>query len=673
MVNEESAVTGDTPLPQEGRRRVVIEGVWPEIDGGRFAAKRVVGEKFVVQADVFGDGHDEVTALLLYRHHSEDQWHKTPMRPLGNDRWEGFFVPQEIGAYLYTLAGRVDHFETWKHDLAKKLDAGRDLKVDILIGVAMIEGAAERGGEDGEKLLGYAERLKETPDDPSALAVASEELLGELMAIHHDPKLVTHYDKELRLTVDRERALFSAWYEFFPRSVCSDGDGHGTFAECEKLLPEIARMGFDIVYFPPIHPIGLTFRKGKNNSTTAVEGDPGSPWAIGAPDGGHKDVHPELGSVEDFEKFITAAAGYGIEVAMDIAFQASPDHPYVREHAAWFRWRPDGTVQYAENPPKKYQDIIPFDFESPEWRTMWSELTDVFRFWIERGITVFRVDNPHTKAFGFWEWAIGEIKRDYPEVIFLSEAFTRPKVMYRLAKLGFSQSYTYFSWRNTAAEMEQYLKELTRAPVRDFFRPNFWPNTPDILPEFLQYGGKPAFVIRFILASTLSASYGIYGPPFELFVHQAVPGKEEYLDSEKYEVRCWDWDDPRHMRDLIAAVNAVRRENPALQSTWNVRFCRCENDNILAYIKATEDRSNILLVTVSFDPFKAQSGRVRLPLDELGIVPGHPFLVHDLLSGENSIWHGEWNEIELSPHAMPARIFRLRPRLRREQDFDYFM
>jgi starch synthase (maltosyl-transferring) len=673
MPNTEEPEGARAPFPEEGRRRVVIEGVWPEIDAGRFAAKRVVGEKIVVQADIFVDGHDEVAALLLYRHQSELQWHKTAMRPLVNDRWEGSFAPTEIGPYLYTLAARVDHFTTWKHDLVKKSEAGRFIKIDILIGVEMIEEAAARAGDDDEILRRYAERLREAPDDPSALAIASEELLAELMAIHHDPNQVTHYGRELRLTVDRKRALFSAWYEFFPRSVCSEEGAHGSFSDCEKLLPEIARMGFDIVYFPPIHPIGLTHRKGKNNSTKAAEGDPGSPWAIGSPDGGHKEVHPDLGSLEEFEQFIAAAASYGIEVAMDIAFQASPDHPYVRQHPAWFRWRPDGTVQYAENPPKKYEDIIPFDFESPEWQGMWSELTDVFRFWVERGITIFRVDNPHTKAFGFWEWAIGEIKRDYPEVIFLSEAFTRPKVMYRLAKLGFSQSYTYFSWRNTAREMEQYLKELTSAPVRDFFRPNFWPNTPDILPEFLQYGGKPAFVIRFILASTLSASYGIYGPPFELFLNRAVPGKEEYIDSEKYEVKCWDWDDPRHMRDLIAAVNAIRRENPALQTTWNVRFCRSENDNILAFIKATEDSSNILLVTVSFDPFKPQSGRIRLPLDELGIVPGHPFLVHDLLSGENSIWHGDWNEVELSPQAMPARIFHLRPRLRREQDFDYFM
>jgi starch synthase (maltosyl-transferring) len=661
------------PFPEDGRRRAVIEGVAPEIDGGRYPAKRVIGEKIVVQADIFADGHDQVAALLLYRHESEQQWHKVPMRSLVNDRWEADFTPAELGMYFYTLEARIDHFATWGKDLVKRYGAGRFVKIDLMIGVQMIEETAARAGADAAALRGWAERLRGAPDEAAALAVAGEEPLAQLMAIHHDPVLVTRYGKELRLAVDPPRALFSTWYELFPRSCCPEGSGHGTFAECERLLPELARMGFDVVYFPPVHPIGLTHRKGRNNRTTADPGDPGSPWAIGAPEGGHKEIHPDLGTVEDFDRFVAAARGYGIEVALDIAFQASPDHPWVRQHPPWFRWRPDGTVQYAENPPKKYEDIIPFDFESGDWRGLWEELGDVFRFWIGRGVRIFRVDNPHTKAFAFWEWAIAGIKRDHPDVIFLSEAFTRPKVMYRLAKLGFSQSYTYFSWRNTRRELEEYLTELTRPPVREFFRPNFWPNTPDILPEFLQYGGKPAFVIRFVLAATLSASCGIYGPPFELFLNQAVPGKEEYLDSEKYEIRCWDWRDPRHMRDLIAAVNRIRRENPALQTTWNVRFCQTENDNIIAYVKATEDRSNILLVTVSFDPFHPQAGRLRVPLEELGIVPGHPYLAHDLLTGENNIWHGDWNRVELSPHEMPARIFRLRPRLRREEDFDYFM
>ncbi|MBE0598044.1 MAG: alpha-1,4-glucan--maltose-1-phosphate maltosyltransferase [Desulfuromonadales bacterium] len=662
-----------TPLPENGRCRVVIEGVTPEIDCGRYPAKRVVEEKLTVQADIFADGHDQVAALLLYRYQGEHQWHKVLMRPLGNDRWEADFTPSELGYYRFTIEGRIDHFLTWKKDLVKKYDSGQFLQIDLLIGAELIEAAAARAGADAERLLPFAGRLRDAPDDSSALAVAGEPELEQLMAIHYDPALVSRYGRELRVSVDRQQALFSAWYELFPRSVSPSEGGHGTFRDCEQLLPEIARMGFDVVYFPPIHPIGLTHRKGKNNSTRAEPGDPGSPWAIGAPEGGHKEIHPDLGTLDDFAHFIAAAAGYGLEVAMDIAFQASPDHPYVRHQPEWFRWRPDGTVQYAENPPKKYEDIIPFDFESAQWPEMWRELCDVFRFWIGQGVRIFRVDNPHTKAFGFWEWAIAEIKGDHPEVIFLAEAFTRPKVMYRLAKLGFSQSYTYFSWRNTPAEMEQYIQELTRGEVREFFRPNFWPNTPDILPEFLQYGGRPAFIIRFILAATLSASYGIYGPPFELFVNRAVPGKEEYLDSEKYEIRPWDWDDPRQMRQLIAAVNRLRRDNPALQNTWNVTFCQSDNDHILAYLKATEDRSNLLLVVVSFDPFHPQAGRIRLPLEALGLVPGHPFLVHDLLSGDNSIWHGDWNRVELSPADMPARILKLQPRLRREQDFDYFM
>jgi starch synthase (maltosyl-transferring) len=660
-------------FPEDGRRRVVIEGVTPEVDGGRYPCKRVIGETVAVQADIFTDGHDEVAALLLYRHQSELQWHKVPMRFLSNDRWEAVFLVEELGTYLYTLSARVDHFTTWRKDLEKKFRAGRFLAVDRLIGVQLVENAAARARDgDASILQDYANRLRDTPDEAAALALACEDELAALMAIHHDPALATHFQGERAVSVDRKKALFSAWYELFPRSACSEGGGHGTFGDCEKLLSEIARMGFDVGYFPPIHPIGLTHRKGKNNNTQAGPEDPGSPWAIGAPEGGHKEVHPDLGTLEDFEHFIAAAAGHGIEVAMDIAFQASPDHPYVRHQPRWFRWRPDGTVQYAENPPKKYEDIVPFDFESEDWQGLWRELHDVFAFWLERGIRIFRVDNPHTKAFGFWEWAIAEIRRDHPDAIFLAEAFTRPKVMYRLAKAGFNQSYTYFSWRNTRFELEQYLKELIRPPAREFFRPNFWPNTPDILPEFLQYGGRPAFVIRFVLAATLSASYGIYGPPFELFVNRAVPGKEEYLDSEKYEVRCWDWNDPRHLRDMIAAVNQIRRENPALQTTWNARFCQSENDSILACLKATDDFGNILLVTVSFDPFHPQGGKIRVPLEELGIVAGHPYLAHDLLTGERNIWHGDWNQVDLDPQ-MPARIFRLYPRLRREQDFDYFM
>ncbi len=658
----------------DGRQRTVIEGVTPEIDGGRFPVKRVVGETLTVQADIFADGHDSLSALLLYRHESELQWHKTPMLSLANDRWEGAFTVGETGTWLYTLEARVDPFQTWKLDLEKRFRAGQELTADREIGALLIEAAAERaGGDDTPRLHRWAADIRTSIDDSRAISLSREEELAELMALHYDPQRATRYDRELRVTGERPKALFSTWYELFPRSCCERPGGHGSFRDCERLLPEVARMGFDVLYLPPIHPIGRTHRKGKNNSVLAEAEDPGSPWAIGAAEGGHTDIHPALGSLEDFRRFLARAQELGIEVALDIAFQCSPDHPWVRQHPDWFRWRPDGTVQYAENPPKKYQDIIPFDFETVEWQKLWQELKEVLRFWTGEGVRIFRVDNPHTKPFGFWEYAIAELKKEHPDTLFLAEAFTRPKVMYRLAKLGFSQSYTYFSWRNTKTEMEQYLRELSGYPLREFFRPNFWPNTPDILPEVLQYGGRPAFVIRFILAATLSASYGIYGPPFELFVSAAQEGKEEYLDSEKYEIRCWDWNNPDHLRELIARTNRIRRENPALQTNWNLHFCRTDNDNLIAYVKTDAGGENILLIAVNMDPFSVQAGNIRLPMEELGLEPGHPFLLHDLIGGERAIWHREWNPVALDPNALPARIWRLRPRLRREHDFDYFM
>ncbi|MBI1919850.1 MAG: alpha-1,4-glucan--maltose-1-phosphate maltosyltransferase [Geobacter sp.] len=658
----------------DGRKRVVIERVSPEIDCGRFPIKRVVGETVTVRADVFGDGHDAISARLLYRKEGEDSWSEILMAPLGNDRWEAGFIVTELGSWHYTVRGGIDHFATWRGDLEKKFKAGTKLAVDRQIGAELIDKAAQRaGGEEQERLLEMARRIRDAGADADALPLAQSSELAQLMAEHAGSDLTTTYEKELEVVVERREALFSAWYELFPRSCCTGSGSHGTFRDCERFLPLIAEAGFDVVYFPPIHPIGRTNRKGKNNAPIAEEEDPGSPWAIGSAEGGHKAIHPALGTLEDFDRFIAKAGEYELQVAIDIAFQCSPDHPYVREHPEWFRWRPDGTVQYAENPPKKYEDIIPFDFESAEWHSLREELRSVFLFWIERGVSIFRVDNPHTKPFPFWEWVIREVKREHPDVIFLSEAFTRPKVMYRLAKLGFSQSYTYFSWRNTRWELEQYMRELTGSEVREFFRPNFWPNTPDILPEILQYGGRPAFAVRFLLAATLSASYGIYGPPFELMVADPLPGREEYLNSEKYEVRCWDWDDPRSMRELISSVNRIRRENPALQTTWNVRFCETDNDNIICYLKMSEDRSNCLLIAVNLDPFNSQEGNVRLPLEELGTSAGHPFLVHDLLSDERQIWHGELNRVALDVRAVPGRIWQLRPRLRRENDFDYYM
>jgi len=483
----------------------------------------------------------------------------------------------------------------------------------------------------------------------------------------------TRFEKELIVVVDRPKALFSAWYERFPRSSSSLSGNHGTFKDLEKLLSEIARMGFDVLYLPPIHPIGKTHRKGKNNSPVAGHDDVGSPWAIGSVEGGHKSIHPQLGNMNDFESLVKKTMELGMEVAMDLAFQCTPDHPYVREHPEWFGKRPDGTIQYAENPPKRYEDIYPLNFETDDILGLWEELKSVTVFWINKGVKIFRVDNPHTKAFPFWQWLIGDIKKEYPEVIFLSEAFTRPKVMYRLAKIGFTQSYTYFTWRNTKREFTDYMTELTNTKVSEFFRPNLWPNTPDILPEHLQIGGRPAFIMRLVLAGTLSSNYGIYGPAFELCESEASTGKEEYLNSEKYEIREWDWNKGGNLRDLIAIFNAIRKENPALQLTRNLKFYQVDNEYLLFYGKATEDLENIILVVANLDPFHTQSGWVTVPIEDFGIDPDQPYLVHDLLSQDKYIWNGERNYVELNPHVIPAHIFRLRKKLKRETDFDYFV
>ncbi|GIW48085.1 MAG: alpha-1,4-glucan:maltose-1-phosphate maltosyltransferase [Deltaproteobacteria bacterium] len=657
----------------EGRKRVVIENVKPEIDCGLFPIKRTVGEKVVVEADIFVDGHDSVSARLLYKKGNDEVWSEVPMIFIENDRWRGEFRVHEIGDYYYTVEGWVDHFKTWQKDIKKKFEAGQDIKVDVLVGIGYIEDALKRAkGDDKKRLVRIISSLKNSSPEEVPLIAFSNELV-ELMDKYPDRSLSTRYEKNLRVVVDRERALFSAWYERFPRSCSSQPGRHGTFKDCEGILPEIARMGFDVLYLPPIHPIGKTNRKGKNNSPVAQPGDVGSPWAIGSEEGGHKSVHPQLGTIEDFVSLVNKAKEYNIEIALDLAFQCSPDHPYVREHPEWFKWRPDGTVQYAENPPKKYEDVLPLNFETENWRELWEELKSIVVFWIEKGVRIFRVDNPHTKPFRFWNWLIEEIKRDYPDVIFLSEAFTRPKVMYHLAKAGFTQSYTYFTWRNTKREFIEYLTELTQTEVREYFRPNFWPNTPDILPEHLQFGGRPAFMMRLVLAATLSSNYGIYGPVFELCVSEALPGKEEYLNSEKYEIRYWDWDQPGNLKDFIARVNRIRRENPALQTTWNLKFFEVDNEYILFYGKVNEDLSNIILVVVNLDPHHTQSGWVRVPISELGIEPNQPYLVHDLLSEDKYIWQGEYNYVELNPHVIPARIFRVRKRLRKETDFDYFM
>ena len=663
-------------MRQDGRERIVIENVSPEIDGGIFPAKRVMGEKVVALADIFVDGHDSISARLLYKSSQEKKWKEAQMEFIGKDRWRGAFIVEALGMYHYTFVGWVDHYRSWQRDIGKKFDAGQDLQVDILIGIQHIKDAIGRiRGKDKQYLQKLHDLLEEKvkTDMGEAVAVALGEEITGLMEKYPDKKYAVTYEKELQVVVDTPKALFSSWYEIFPRSCPAENGEHGTFRDCEKLLPEIKHMGFDVLYLPPIHPIGKSKRKGKNNSPVAEPEDVGSPWAIGSEEGGHKAIHPSLGTQEDFERFLLKAKEYGIDVALDIAFQCSPDHPYVKEHPEWFRKRPDGTVQYAENPPKKYEDIYPINFESENWKELWDELKSVVIFWINKGVRIFRVDNPHTKSFHFWEWVIKDIKEEHPDVFFLAEAFTRPKIMYRLGKIGFAQSYTYFTWRYTQREFKEYLLELTRTDVKEFFRPNFWPNTPDILPEHLQYGGRPAFIMRLILAATLSSSYGVYGPLFELCINEALSGKEEYLHSEKYEIKKWDRDAPGNLKDLIARINRIRKENPALQTSWNLQFYDVDNENLLFYGKTTEDLSNILLIVINLDPFHTHSGWVSVPVSELGIDPQQPYLVHDLLSEDKYIWHGERNFVELNPQIFPANIFRIRKKLKRETDFDYFM
>lgn len=661
-------------MAERARKRIVIENVQPEIDEGCFPIKRVMGEKVTVTADIFADGHDSPSARLLYKKGVDIDWTECDMTLIENDMWAAELTVNELGTYCYTVLAWVDHYKTWRQAIAKKCEAGQDLHVDLQIGVQYLhEGAQRASGEDAARLSDLAAAIGRENNHGRALLMASGQEAVQLMNRYPDLTFAVRYCRELRVIVERPKALYSTWYERFPRS-CSEQPGrHGNFKDCEKVLPAIAQMGFDVFYLPPIHPIARTNRKGKNNSPVASADDPGSPWAIGAAEGGHKAIHPQLGSEREFADFVKKAADYGIEVAMDLAFQCSPDHPYVSEHPAWFKLRPDGTVQYAENPPKKYEDIYPINFESDAWPELWEELKSVVLFWIDKGIRIFRVDNPHTKPFPFWEWLIGDIRKDYPEVIFLAEAFTRPKVMKRLAKIGFNQSYTYFTWRNSKKEITDYMVELTQSEQKEYFRPNFWPNTPDILPEYLQYGGRPAFVIKLILAATLSSNYGIYGPAFELCVSDALPGKEEYLNSEKYEIKHWDWDQPGNLKQFIARVNRIRRENSALQTTWNLKFYEVDNDYLLFYGKEADDGSETILTVVNLDPFHVQSGWLTIPIQEFGIPADQPYLCHDLLSDDKYIWQGEKNYVELNPHVLPAYVFKLRKRLKRETDFDYFM
>ncbi len=648
-------------IESDGRSRVVIEHVQPQINCGRFPIKRTTGEKLTVIADVFADGHDEVRVAMLVKHSQDKDWQEFPMTFTGNDQWEASFIPEKRGIYEYTVQGWVDHLFTWQKALKKKFEANQDISVELLIGANWIEEAASRApAKEEEQLKKWANQLREEKNQHTGVAFALSPDITRLVESFPDKKHATIYHRTLRMEVERQKALFSAWYEFFPRAATSETGQHGTFKDCEKLLPRVAEMGFDTLYFPPIHPIGTSNRKGANNSVTSNPGEPGSPWAIGGAEGGHKSIHPELGTLEDFRSLVQKAKEYHIEIALDLALQCSPDHPYVKEHPQWFRWRPDGTVQYAENPPKKYQDVLPLNFETDDWENLWEELRSIIEHWIENGVTIFRVDNPHTKSFVFWEWCIRKIRTRNPDVLFLSEAFTRPRIMEQLAKIGFNQSYTYFTWRNTQDEIKQYMTELTQTDMREYFRPNFWPNTPDILPEILQNGGEAAHISRFVMAATLSSNYGVYGPVYEFGINTPVyAGKEEYLDSEKYEITVWDWNRRTKIRDVMTRINRIRKENKALQTTWNIEFGDTDNQQIICYAKIDDMRSNRILIVINLDPHHVQSGWIKVPIQYLGLSTGSVYTVHDLMTGNRYQWHHEWNYVELHPGIMPVHVFRI--------------
>jgi starch synthase (maltosyl-transferring) len=665
--------------PSEGRKRVIIEQIQPTVDNGRYPAKRILGDTITITAAIFGDGHDHLAARLLYRHHSQQEWISIPFTEINNDLWSAIFTTAspndlaKLGLWHFTIEAWVDHFDTWVHDLTKRLaaqqDSAQDIPVALRIGANHLDAAAARAkSTDTKKLTTAATALRKLAD--KNLALYDNPITPELITLaakYPDLSLATKHPTEFPIWIDRERARFSSWYELFPRSAGAEGQ-HGTLRDVAARVPEIAAMGFDVLYMPPIHPIGNAFRKGRNNSTTAAPNDVGSPWAIGSAEGGHTAILPALGTFADFDALIATTRAHSIDLALDIAFQCSPDHPWVTEHPTWFLHRPDGTVQYAENPPKKYQDIYPLNFESPDWRDLWDALYNVFKFWSDRGVRVFRVDNPHTKALPFWEWCIAELLRIAPDTIFLAEAFTRPHVMYSLAKAGFTQSYTYFTWRNTKADLTDYFTEISNPPISDFFRPNIWPNTPDILHAQFQIEDliqrRTIFQQRIILATTLCANYGIYGPAYELLEGRPAkpsPGKtgsEEYLDSEKYQLRTWDRYDPNSIAPLIKQLNQIRRANPALQRNENLHFHTIPNDNLLAYSKSTTDATNTILTVVNLDPINTQSAMIDLSLDKLNLPWDATFTVEDLLTQARYTWQGPRNYISLTPNAT-AHIFRI--------------
>ncbi len=665
-----------------GRSRVVVEGVRPQVDGGRYPAKASLGEPVTVTAVAYAEGHDLIGAEVRHRGDGDRGWSTVPLSPTGNDRWAGAFAVARLGLHRFEVRADVDRWRTWRRDVLARAGARQDVSTELLVGAGLCDDAAARArGAERRLLAAVAGQLRTAPrglendvsagvgldHDGTMAGLVADEHLAELLWRHRDPDHTVASDR-LSVLVEPELARFSTWYELFPRSTAG-AERHGTLADVVERLGYVEELGADVLYLPPIHPIGVTHRKGPNGRPSAGPGDPGSPWAIGSADGGHTAVHPELGTLEDFDRLVAAAGERGIAVALDLAFQCSPDHPWVTAHPEWFRHRPDGTIRFAENPPKTYEDIYPFDFDSEDWEGLWIALAGVVRFWVDRGIHVFRVDNPHTKPFAFWEWLLRAVRVDHPDVVFLAEAFTRPAVLERLAAIGFSQSYTYFTWRNTGWELRTYLEELVGTGVADRLRPNFWPNTPDILPEPLQTGGTPAFLARLVLAATLSANYGIYGPAFELQDSRPrEPGSEEYLDSEKYQLRQWDLDRPDSLAAFVARVNRIRRDHPAFQRNHTLRFHDTDNDRLLAYSKThaptpgpdeAPSRADVVLVVVNLDTGAVQSGWVDVDLAALGLEPDAAFTVRDLLTGSEFRWVGGRNFVRLDPDVVPAHVLAL--------------
>jgi starch synthase (maltosyl-transferring) len=666
-VSGTAIASGTAVVPDQVQQRVVILAVRPEVDGGRYPVKRVVGNTLDIEVDLVVDGHDLVRAAILDRAAGEEVWRETALVAAGNDVWRASITLPALGRHAYSAIAWVDAFATWRHGLVKKLEVKADVGVELLDGAALVRAAFERGGHPALKEA--ADVLAGDAPLAQRIALASGARLADAVALAPDRSQLARY-RDLEVLVERPRAACSAWYELFPRSTRDDG-AHGSLRDAENRLDYIAELGFDIVYLPPIHPIGRAFRKGPDNRPDAGPNDPGSPWAIGAAEGGHTSVHPQLGTLGDFDHFVAQAVGRGLEVALDIAFQASPDHPWVTEHPSWFLHRADGSIQYAENPPKKYQDVYPFDFASADWHALWAALRDVFLFWAARGVRAFRVDNPHTKPLAFWEWCLREVHQRYPDAIFLAEAFTRPKLMGALGKLGFSQSYTYFTWRQTKWELETYAAQLGEAA--DYLRPNLWPTTPDIFPDQLVHGGRPAFVQRVVLAATLSASYGIYGPAYELCEHEPRPGVEELARNEKYQIRTWDLARADSLRYVIARLNQIRRAHPALQQNATLRFHPTDNDLVMAYSKRAG--RDAILVIVNLDPHHVHRAWLTLDLEALGVteVSDRAYQVHDLLGGARYAWHGPRNFVELDPQQSPAHIFAIHALVRSEQQFEYYL